>query len=58
MTDFIKSLQSFDALHKEAESWLSDNTEVTVAASCSSDEPVAINLASALDHNKQISPAM
>ena len=54
MTDFIKSLQSLDALHKEAESWTSDNTEVTVAASYNSDEPVTINLASTLGHNKQI----
>ena len=57
MTDFIKSLQSLDVLHKEAESWTSDNTEVTVAASHNSDEPVTINLASTLGHNKRISPA-
>jgi len=57
MTDFIKSLQSLDALHKEAESWTSDNIEVTVAASHNSDEPATINLASTLGHNKRISPA-
>jgi len=57
MTDFIKSLQSLDALHKEAESWTSDNIEVTVAASYNSDEPITINLASTLGHNKRISAA-
>jgi len=52
MTDFIESLQSLDALHKEAESWTSDNIEMTVAPSYDSDEPVTINLASTLGHNK------
>jgi len=54
MTDFIESLQFLDALHKEAESWTSDNTVMTVAASHDSDEPATIDLASTLGHNKQI----
>ena len=55
MADFIKNKNQLDSLHHDAESWTTQNTEVTVAASFKSDNPLKINLASTLGHNKRIS---
>lgn len=54
MFTFADDIIELEALHHEKEKWKFGSIDIQVATSFASDEPLTINLAATLGHNKRI----